>query len=318
MNRIKQVIKLANKLKSYVDEVVIIDSSRKKDYELLKRKLKFAKVVWLPPVGMADLYYKIGLDLTSYEWIFHLDDDELPSDKLLNDLKKLIKDFGSVYPVFAVKRINTAKKGLDQFLFRIFRKDMILPTGTIHWVWASKTKKILKLDSRDYYILHNEDVLLDFKKNLKRLWKYSIIESYQYGYKVLTTIYNRNIFKYQNTSSVYYKIFKYVYSFINKLNNRVALLIAASLYNLFFLYYGLFKIKKVPIQSLIYSLFIQINLIRNFNKKYRIWLKIYEKGDPIRYLHLDSIESFRMAYMDFVFDPNDGLKNFIKMMERWI
>lgn len=52
MNRIENVIRLANKLRDYVDEIVIVDSSDRRNYEILRRKLKFARIYWLPPIGM--------------------------------------------------------------------------------------------------------------------------------------------------------------------------------------------------------------------------------------------------------------------------
>ena len=55
MNRTENVIKLANLIKDYVDEIVIIDSSLRRNFEILKRKLKFAKVYWLPPELMQEV-----------------------------------------------------------------------------------------------------------------------------------------------------------------------------------------------------------------------------------------------------------------------
>ncbi|MEM0265826.1 MAG: hypothetical protein QXM23_00885 [Archaeoglobaceae archaeon] len=90
MNRVENVVKLSEKIRDYVDEIVIIDSSDKEKFEEMKNNIPYAKIYWLPPLGMADFYYKIGLEICKNEWILHLDDDEEPSDELLKDLKKII------------------------------------------------------------------------------------------------------------------------------------------------------------------------------------------------------------------------------------
>lgn len=68
-DRVENVVKLAEKLKNYVDEIVVIDSSEKEKFEWMKEKISFAKVYWFPPLGIADFYYKIGLELCQNEWI---------------------------------------------------------------------------------------------------------------------------------------------------------------------------------------------------------------------------------------------------------
>ncbi|MEG9195084.1 MAG: hypothetical protein V6S10_07175 [Candidatus Methanoglobus sp.] len=49
MNRVESVVRLVEKIKPYVDEVVIVDSSKKEKHEFLKEKLKDAKIYWFPP-----------------------------------------------------------------------------------------------------------------------------------------------------------------------------------------------------------------------------------------------------------------------------
>ncbi|MCX7998580.1 MAG: hypothetical protein N3A69_06445 [Leptospiraceae bacterium] len=97
MNRVENVVKLAEKLKKYVDEIVIIDSSDREKFELMKEKIPYAKIYWFPPLGMADFYYKIGLELCTNDWILHLEDDEEPSDELLENLRFITTNSGWVF-----------------------------------------------------------------------------------------------------------------------------------------------------------------------------------------------------------------------------
>lgn len=60
MSRVENVLRLAEKLKDYVDEVVIIDSSDKEEFEELRKRLSFARTYWLPPIGVVELYYRVG------------------------------------------------------------------------------------------------------------------------------------------------------------------------------------------------------------------------------------------------------------------
>jgi hypothetical protein len=164
MNRVENVVSLVEKIKPYVDEVVIVDSSKKEKHEFLKEKLKDARIYWFPPVGMADLYYKIGLDLCSNEWVIHLDDDEDPSEELLRDLRDLVRVYGGKYKIFRVGRGKGSRE--RQMIFRIFNKEFIVPTGVIHWTWAAKTNDILDLDKK-YFILHPDLNLKNFIKTFK-------------------------------------------------------------------------------------------------------------------------------------------------------
>jgi GT2 family glycosyltransferase len=44
MNRVENVVSLVEKIKPYVDEVVIVDSSKKEKHKFLKEKLKDARM----------------------------------------------------------------------------------------------------------------------------------------------------------------------------------------------------------------------------------------------------------------------------------
>jgi hypothetical protein len=303
MNRVENVVSLVEKIKPYVDEVVIVDSSKKEKHEFLKEKLKDARIYWFPPLGVVELYYKIGLDLCNNEWVIHLEDDEDPSEELLRDLRDLVQVYGGKYKVFKVLRGSKKK----QMIFRIFNKEFIVPTGVIHWTWAAKTNDILDLDKK-YFILHPD---LNLKNLIKTFKRYAIIESYQYGYKILAALY-KDYIKYQNPSSFARKAFRILFEVLSKLNKKFAFFVSTALYNFYFFFFGIKN--REFLRPLIYFSLIQIQLLRNFGRKYEIWLKMWEAGDPIKYAGMDEIEKFNRIAEKL--DPEDGMKNFVALMER--
>ena len=309
MNRVESVVRLVEKIKPYVDEVVIVDSSKKEKHEFLKEKLKDAKIYWFPPVGMADLYYKIGLDLCSNEWVIQLDDDEEPSKELLRDLRDLVRVYGDRYKIFRVLRDSRGSKK-RHIIFRIFNKEFIIPTGVIHWNWAAKTNDILDLDEK-YFILHLDFIYLNLKNFIKTFRRYGVIESYQYGYKILAALY-KDYIKPQNPSSFARKAFRILFEALLKLNKKLGFFVSTFLYNFYFFLFGIKN--REFLRPLIYFYFIQIQLLRNFGRKYDIWLKMWEAGDPIKYAGMDEIEKFNKIAEKL--DPENGLKNFVALMEK--
>jgi hypothetical protein len=284
----------------------------------LKEKLKMrifegeaknARIYWFPPVGMADLYYKIGLDLCNNEWVIHLDDDEDPSEELLRDLRDLVRVYGDRYKIFGVLRDSRCSKK-RHIIFRIFNKEFIIPTGVIHWNWAAKTNDILYLDEK-YFILHLDFIYLNLKNFIKTSRRYGVIESYQYGYKILAALY-KDYIKYQNPSSFARKAFRILFEALSKLNKKFAFFVSTALYNLYFFFVGIKN--REFLRPLIYFSLIQIQLLRNFGRKYEIWLKMWEAGDPIKYAGMDEIEKFKRIAEKL--DPENGLKNFVALMER--
>jgi len=305
MNRVENVVSLVEKIKPYVDEVVIVDSSKKEKHEFLKEKLKDARIYWFPPVGLVDLYYKIGLDLCSNEWVIHLDDDEEPSEEVLRDLRDLVRFMGGRYKIFRVWRGVQGKKHMG--VFRIFNKEFIIPTGVVHWNWAAKTNDILDLD-RKYFILHPDSNLKILIKTARR---YAIIESYLYGYKILAALY-KDYIKYQNPKLFYRKAFRILFEMLSKLNKKFAFFVSTALYNFYYFFVGIKN--REFLWPLIYFSLIQIQLLRNFGRKCEIWLRMWEAGDPIKYAGMDEIEKFQQNAEKL--DPEDGMKNFVALMER--
>ena len=290
MNRIENVIKLAKLIKDYVDEIVIIDSSSRRNFEILKRKLKFAKIYWLPPIGMADLYYQIGINLCSHDWILQFDDDEEPSPELMHEILKFKNRNEPSAKVFFIKRI-----GMKGFLMlcRFFNRKYVEPTGVIHWGYKIKTADISKLSG--YIIHHCEYEYQNIDKVIKKLKQYAIIEAYQWWYKVRYSLMC-------SKSPIIKSIYK---NFLIK--NPLFIWILA---NAYLLYHLLSLIRRRFIfLGILYSIFILVEINKNFKKYIKIWK--YMDKTPIKLLRLNTIEDVKR----WTLHPENGIRNFIKIME---
>lgn len=298
MNRVGDVIKTSEKLRDYLDEIIVIDSSEKEKFNLLKNEIPYAKVYWLPPLGMADLYYKIGLQLSSNDWILHLDDDEEPNEELLKDLKGIIKDKN----VYSICRFDT--KGEFQRLFRLFHRDNIIPTGLIHFTWASNVKAV-ELNEK-YGIIHYEKDI-----DLNKLKRYAIFESWQFGYKIFSSVFNQH-YKSMNPNKTIKDYKRIFYS--QTMFGKFGWFLMAMEYNIYILFEGIKSSRNIKsiFQSFYYAFFIQLNIFKDFHKKYEVWMKIIEK-DVFEFLGLDNYENALKSLSDM--NSANGVENFIRLVE---
>jgi hypothetical protein len=269
------------KYKKYFDEIVIIDSSNEKIRKKLEKlKDKKIKYIWLPPLGMADFYYMIGLKECKYDWIFHIDDDEIISKSLLKNLRKIIKKA----KVFKIRR--KYKNGFShETLFRLFNKKYIYPTGLIHYTWASKIKNFLLLPEK-LYIFHHERI----EDPIKKFKRYILTESLQVGTKILDIVDD----KYITWNSLYEKrkkMLKITYELFSNFG-KVGFLLFLILY-IFNLHFFRFVYKITRLKNALKDSFILImEVLKNFHYKYLIYIFQHKFG-VYRFLGLDSLEKFK-------------------------
>jgi len=284
-----EVCKLANKIKDYVDEIVIVDSSPKQYLELLKRKIPFARILSLPPIGLADLWHQISVNACSNEWIINIDDDEEPNNYLLKDLRYIIATSRS--KVLRILRIDM-KTGARERVPRIFHKSGIILTGAIH---QSRVPKFGWEDLPEKYLLYHHTEKYRFEDMLQKAYKYSVIESYHLGFKMLYLISRKR----RPYSEVVKKCPKF---------GRLGWLLLTTGYNV-----GLMIIKALKTRSLqdialllFYHVSVQANIFKDFSNKVKIWSKMYQVGGPIRFMGFNDIKE-----IDFqILVEEDGLKNF--------
>ncbi|MDK2876579.1 MAG: hypothetical protein PWQ22_989 [Archaeoglobaceae archaeon] len=307
MNRVENVIKLANKLKDYVDEIVIVDQSSDQNYKKLKENLDFCNIYWIPPIGVAELYYKVGMSLCKYDWILQFDDDE---DVSVEDLKK-IKHLTNDREAYRVKRANPTDKKFQRII-RLYHKDSVVPTGLIHWVMAAKDN----YEDVDFEIIHPP--FQSRRDLIRQLKKYAVIESYQWGLKIVRSVFS-TYQKYEEAPEIIRSIARKIFKIQSKLGKFGWYLLATE-YNLFMLFNGIYQSIKArvnPLYSLLYVLFIQWNITKSFSRKYRVWMKMIEVGDPIKYMHLESLEDIKKLEKELGLSKTEGLKNFIKIVEHF-
>ncbi len=138
LNSIFRLIKNVNDIAS---EIVIIDSSSKKNYLKLRHKCKKNEKIKLfhyKALGYVEPFRMLGISKCTYEYIFYLDSDEFADRKLINYLKKInIPDYVSALRINRISIIkNNTKRsvniaGCD---IRIFRKSNVRYEGIIHEV----------------------------------------------------------------------------------------------------------------------------------------------------------------------------------------
>ena len=277
----RDISKKVKKYKKYFDEVVIIDSSNEKIRKKLEKlKNKKVKYIWLPPLGIADFYYMIGLKECKYDWIFHIDDDETIPKSLLKNLRKIIKKA----KVFKIRR--KYKNGFShETLFRLFNKKYVYPTGLIHYTWASKTKNFLLL-SKNFYIFHHERI----ENPIKKFKKYIFVESLQIGTKFLDLtsdkyiLWNSVLEKGKKTAKIIYKLF----SKFGKIGFLFSLILYIFGLHFFGFVYGIVKLKSALKESFILTK----EVLKNFHYKYLIYV-LQHKFGVYKFLGLDSLEKFK-------------------------
>jgi len=316
MNEYKLVKKQIKLLYPYVDEIVIIDSSTDKNQKRLmknlEKKYKKVRVIWLPPLGIVEFFYKVGMKECKYEWILMLDADELPNEKLLKNLKKLIQKPFDGYKIFR------EEKGLSlMFMIKFFRKSKFFPTGLIHSHGTLLSQNIKKLD-KQYKIVHTRSGL-PLLEGKKRADKYFFVEKYQIGYRMLLYTDNRVTFwfydEFQQTSRKIIDKAKIIRNFFLRFFGKVGFFIILFSFIFFqeFVKASLFGVKTLlNLKWLKYSILLSKEVLKNYNKLFPLWIAFYKEGF-YRTLKLDSKKELLRLSKKLNFG-NDGINNFLKLV----
>ena len=162
INEEDKVVSLARGMYPIVDEIVVIDSSTKKNFSALKRKVKalrLAKIRLFHTValGYAEPLRTYGISKCTNEWIFLLDVDEEPSEALKKNLKSLIQN--PDFKVLKIRRHEGELKGkkftykFSTWQVRLFSKGALEYLGLTHETPKS-FGKVLELNPKLGYIRH--------------------------------------------------------------------------------------------------------------------------------------------------------------------
>lgn len=136
----KKVISLAKEMYRIVDDVVVIDSSERKNFarlqaEVSSKKLAKVKLFHTIALGYAEPLRTYGISKCKNKWILLLDTDEQPSKELKKNIKKIIDT--ADFDVLLIKRhehvIGSSKKrGFFTWQVRLFKKNSLEYLGLIH------------------------------------------------------------------------------------------------------------------------------------------------------------------------------------------
>ncbi|MEM0480615.1 MAG: glycosyltransferase [Candidatus Aenigmatarchaeota archaeon] len=297
INEYELIRQKINLLYPYFDEIVIIDSSTDKLQKKLMKRLenKKVRVVWLPPLGMADFFYYIGIKECKGKWILLLDSDDTPNKKLLKSLKKLTK---GIYDAYRINRGN--------YLIRFFKKESAYPTGIIHWVMMAKGK-VKNLDDSYKIISERKRSLEEFKRVYL---KHVLIDAIQNPLKILMfeKIEKEKLEEPKNTLS---KLYDSMLKKVRKVLKLFPLSISVVFYNLF-LFFTLISFSRSPVYSL-YPFAILRYYLSN-PAKYILASKLMYKYGVYKFLDLDSKYKLLKNAKKLKFG-NNGLENFLKLLE---
>jgi len=286
----------------YVNEIVIIDSStdetQKRLMKSLEKKYKKVRVIWLPPLGFVEAYYKIGINECKYEWILMLDSDDIPSKNLLKDLRELINDKYDAYKIY---------RDFDRYkLFRLLKKSVANPFCLIHWIMSIKGKNFKELDYS--YFIHSKRIG-NYKEKLK---KYSLFDSFQQLFKLNVAKYFASYRTYDGFS--FPKEYFYTF-FVSKIFDKAKRSYFLAV-NTFLIFYWLPYLFLSAIKHLSFG------ILYDFYLLYYFLSSPYKRYLPIKlgfisfcdFMRLNNKEEFLKISRKLNLG-NKGIENFLKIYE---
>ena len=145
---------------NYFDEIVLLDSSSKKEHARLisekrRRRWNRLRIYYIVALGYAEPIMMYALKKCRYRWALLSGTDERMSQKLKADIHKIIG--GTKFAAFSLIRNEEVrrdgKSAYTNWQTRIIRRDKATLRGIIHEE-AEIDGSIKKLDPSDYYMDH--------------------------------------------------------------------------------------------------------------------------------------------------------------------
>jgi len=310
------VVALANMVRDYVDEVIIVHMGPRSALEGLKRGVPFAKVLDLPDLGIAPLYLGVAISSASNDWILYLEDDYVPSIKLLSSLRELVRNAES--RLYRINRINIHQDGgfVIQRVITLFDRRAVRPTGIIHehfYTW----ERFLDLD-QSFFIEHREDPLT-FYSYLIKLWKYSVYSSLGVLYKLLM-LRSPNPPAYNDVGDDLLRQRQRIYSLriCDPMRSNACLFLYELAYFIGSWLFGVLTKRQKPkdlVLSGLYYLFLISNAIRNL-RFLAVSRAAYEKGSFINLFGLENLDNARKALTGL--QDLEGIKNYFTLLKRYL
>jgi len=188
---VDKTIKLVEHVLDVSDQIVLMDSSNRKNFSKLEKSIKSF------PKGKINLYHTIalgypdpmrayGIGKCRHEWILYIDTDERINAELKKDIRKIVNN--PKCDAFAIKRYEHAhlsgeKEEFFTWQIRLYNKNKIYYRGLLHE--QPIVKGSLKKLNDKYCMLHIDE--LKTKGSKRRDLEYSLIKKYydRLSYKML-------------------------------------------------------------------------------------------------------------------------------------
>lgn len=309
-----RVVALANMVRDYVDEVIIVHTGPRSALEGLKRGVPFAKVLDLPDLGIIGPYLGVAISSAGNDWILYLEDDYVPSLQLLSSLRELVNNAES--RLYRINRINIHQDGGFgiQRVIVLFDRRAVRPTGTIHehfYTW----ERFSDLD-QSFFIEHREDPLT-FYSYLIKLWKYSVHSSLGVPYRLLM-LRSPNPPVYNDVGDDLLRQRQMIYSLriCDPMRSNACLFLYELAYFIGSWLLGVLTKRQNPkelVLNVLYHLFLVSNAVRNL-RFLAVSRAAYEKGSFINLFGLENLDNARRALAGL--RDLEGMRNYFTLLKR--
>ncbi|MDE1870270.1 MAG: hypothetical protein KGH71_04785 [Candidatus Micrarchaeota archaeon] len=165
INEPSQVVSLAKEMYRLVDDIVVIDSSDRKNLDRLeierrKNKLEKMNVFHTVALGYAEPYREYGISKCKNNWILLLDTDEKLSVHLRMNLRRIVDN--ADFDVLKIKRYeHVGPKGVTTSYYtwqvRLFKKGSVRFLGLTHET-PEMIGTVKALESETEYLNHLDEL----------------------------------------------------------------------------------------------------------------------------------------------------------------
>jgi glycosyltransferase involved in cell wall biosynthesis len=195
-NDVEDAIALARDMYGNVNDIVIIDSSDRKEHARLKQmkmKLHLSKlrIYYVVALGYPEPLRQYGFNKCKNDWILLMDTDERISPALKLQLPALISDkkvCGYYLKRYEEVHDGTIKNKFHTWQLRLYRKSRIISNGGIH-----ETPLVngmgTRLEDHDAYMEHREEL-----KHYGKQGNSSYVKMYVFDPKPLYWLIARDIY----------------------------------------------------------------------------------------------------------------------------
>jgi len=183
INRYTKIhVDVLRKIYNYIEEIIIVSSMPPLIYNIYKKLIKALdhrnKITIINENCIIPECISKGVSSATCEWILYLEDDEIPSKALIDNLRELIKiRYVNAYRLY---RYDLYIYLGYQKLIKLFKKNVFIGSNIYHHLYLIQSK-YKDLEYR-YFIIHY--YRSDLTSYLRKIIKYSKIDANTLGDKL--------------------------------------------------------------------------------------------------------------------------------------